>query len=65
MMLVDLGLTTAGTVPAGAMAGDHVVASGPVATVGNYPVLFAEQVSIANAAPIKVTRPDGYPGASR
>jgi hypothetical protein len=65
MILIDLGPTTAGTVPAGAMAGDHVVASGPVATVGNYPVLFAEQVSIANAAPIKVTRPDGYPGASR
>jgi hypothetical protein len=66
MMLIDLGPATAGNIPAGTAAGDHVVASGPVATVGNYPVLFAEQVSIANATPIKVARPDGnYPGASR
>ena len=65
MILIDLGPTTAGIVPAGIMAGDHVVASGPVATVGNYPVLFAERVSIANAAPVKIARPDGYPGASR
>jgi hypothetical protein len=65
MILIDLGPTTAGIVPAGTMAGDHVVASGPVATVGNYPVLFAERVSIGNAAPVKVARPDGYPGASR
>jgi hypothetical protein len=65
MMLIDLGPTTAGILPAGIMAGDHVVASGPVATVGNYPVLFAERVSIADAAPVKIARPEGYPGASR
>ena len=65
MILIDLGPTTAGIVPAGITAGDHVVATGPVATVGNYPVLFAERVSIANAAPVKIARPDGYPGASR
>jgi hypothetical protein len=66
MILIDLGPATAGNLPAGAAAGDHVVASGPVATVGNYPVLFAERVSVANATPIKVARPDGnYPGASR
>ncbi len=65
MMLVDLGPATAGNIPAGTAPGDHVIASGPVATVGNYPVLFAERVSIANAAPIKVARPDGrYPGAT-
>ena len=66
MILIDLGPATAGNLPAGAAAGDHVVASGPVATVGNYPVLFAERVSMAHATPIKVARPDGnYPGASR
>jgi hypothetical protein len=65
MVLIDLGSTTGGVVPAGITAGDHVVASGPVATVGTYPVLFAERVSIANSAPMKVARPAGYPGASR
>ena len=66
MILIDLGPATAENVPANAAPGDHVVASGPVATVGNYPVLFAERVSIANNAPMKVARPDGnYPGASR
>ena len=66
MLLIDLGPATAGNIPAGTAAGDHIVAGGPVATVGNYPVLFADRISIDDAVPVTIARPDGdYPGASR
>ena len=66
LMLVDLGPATAGNVPANAAPGDRMSASGPVATVGNYPVLFADRISIDDAVPVTIARPDGdYPGASR
>jgi len=67
LMLIDLGATTpSGNVPATGATGDQMKASGPVATVGNYPVLFADHVSIDNGVPIAIARPDGaYPGAPR
>ena len=66
LMLVDLGPSTALNVPANAAPGDRMSASGPVATVGNYPVIFADRMSIENGVPIKIARPDGdYPGAYR
>ena len=57
LMLADLGAATASE-------GDQIKASGPVATVGNYPVLFADRMSIDNGVPKTIARPDGaYPGA--
>ena len=67
LMLVDLGnAALSGNNPAIGATGDRIKASGPVATVGNYPVLFADHMSIDNGAPITIARPDGaYPGAPR
>ena len=67
LMLIDLGAATpSGNVPATGATGDQMKASGPVATVGNYPVLFADHMSIDNGVPIAIARPDGaYPGAPR
>jgi hypothetical protein len=66
-MLIDLGAATAsGSMPPTGATGDQIKASGPVATVGNYPVLFADHMSIDNGVPIAIARPDGaYPGAPR
>ena len=67
LMLIDLGAATpSGNVPATGATGDQMKASGPVATVGNYPVLFADHMSIDNGVPIAIARPDGaHPGAPR
>ncbi len=56
--LVDLGPTTAETPAPNASAGDHVVASGPVVTVGNYPVLLANRLSINDGAATRIARPE-------
>ena len=56
--LVDLGPTTAETPSPNASAGDHVVASGPVVTVGNYPVLLADRLSINDGAATRIARPE-------
>ena len=66
-MLIDLGAAVAsGSMPPTGATGDQIKASGPVATVGNYPVLFADHLSIDNGVPIAIARPNGaYPGASR
>jgi hypothetical protein len=65
-VLVDLGPSTAQNVPANAAPGDIMTARGPVAQVGQYPVLLADQFEINNSLPVRVARPgENYPGASR
>ena len=66
LMLIDLGRVTVKNFPANAAPRDHMNASGQVATVGNYPVLFADRMSIENGVPVTIARPDGdFPWASR
>lgn len=65
-VLVDLGPATAQNVPANASPGDMMTARGPVTTIGQYPVLLADQFEINNSLPVRVARPgENYPGTSR
>jgi hypothetical protein len=66
LVLVDLGPSAAQNVPANAAPGDIMTARGPVATIGQYPVLLADQFEINNSLPVRVARPgENYPGTSR
>ena len=65
-VLIDLGPAAAQNVPANAAPGDMMRARGPVAQIGQYPVLLADQFEINNSLPVRVARPgEDYPGASR
>jgi hypothetical protein len=57
LVLVDFGPSSAGKIPATAAPGDRVTASGSIAQVGNYPVLFADRVSIKDGSLVQIARP--------
>jgi hypothetical protein len=57
LALVDFGPSTANKIPANAAAGDRVTASGSIAQVGNYPVLFADRISMKDSTPVQIARP--------
>jgi hypothetical protein len=59
LAIVDFGPSTAENVPANAAPNDRIVATGPVAQIGNYPVLLANRVSINDGIPVRINRPDG------
>ncbi len=57
LALVDLGPSTANNIPATTVPGDHITASGSIAQVGNYPVLFADRISVKDGGPVQIARP--------
>ncbi|HET6675083.1 MAG TPA: hypothetical protein VFG71_07075 [Nitrospiraceae bacterium] len=57
--LVDFGPSTAESLPANAAPEDRIVAAGPVVQIGNYPVMFANRVSVNDGIPVRIARPDG------
>lgn len=57
LALVDFGPSNTSMIPANAAPGDAVTASGSFAQVGNYPVLFADRVSMKDGTPIQIARP--------
>jgi hypothetical protein len=57
LVLVDFGPSSAGKILATAAPGDRVTASGSIAQVGNYPVLFADRVSIKDGSLAQIARP--------
>ncbi|MCC2641537.1 MAG: signal peptide protein [Nitrospira sp.] len=59
MALVDFGPNTADNILANAAPGDRIVATGPVVQIGNYPVMFANRLSMNGGIPVRVARPDG------
>jgi hypothetical protein len=58
LVLVDFGPSTAGNILANAAQGDRITTSGSIAQVGNYPVLFAERVSLDDDTPVLIARPE-------
>jgi hypothetical protein len=57
LALVDFGPSAANKIPANAAPGDRMMASGSIAQVGNYPVLFADRVSMKDGTPVQIARP--------
>jgi hypothetical protein len=57
LALVDFGPSDTSKIPATAAPGDRVTASGSIAQVGNYPVLFADRVSMKDGTPVQIARP--------
>jgi hypothetical protein len=59
LALVDFGPSTANRIPANAAPGDRMTSSGSIGQVGNYPVLFADRISLKDSTPAQIARPAG------